>query len=185
MAGNPNEGALSPKQLQVNEYYRIRISDEARPGWYKLILFQYMGSDGGEDFPLRFRYVQTNQTIRYKEAGSPGISNAVMREDATGPTFIYPVDETLRNLALRQIPSKTFYRPGGEPFDPTSYPHFADNNTHNIAQNVYDGVKRETGSYKQLTGDEIYKQNYGSGRKSRKRKTRKSKKRARKTRRRY
>ena len=181
MAGNPNEGALSPKQLQVNEYYRIRRSDEAT-GEKKLILFQYMGSDGGEDFPLRFRYVQTNQTIRYKEAGS--YSNAVMREGATGPTFIYPVDETLRNLALRQIPPNTFYRPGSQP-GIEARPDFGDWNTHDMARDVNDRVKEETARYKQLTGDEIYKQNYGSGRKSRKRKTRKSKKRARKTRRRY
>ena len=184
MAGNLNEGALSPKQLQVNNYYRIRRSDEATGG-YKLILFQYMGSDGGEDFPLRFRYVETNQTIRYKEVGSSGsYSNAVMREGATGPTFIYPVDETLRNLALRQIPSETFYRPGGQP-GIDARPDFGDWNTHDMARGVYDGVKEETARYNQLTGDEIYKQNYGSGRKSRKRKTRKSKKRARKTRRRY
>lgn len=166
----------------MNEYYRIRRSDEAT-GRYKLILFQYMGSDRGEDFPLRFRYVQTNQTIRYKELGSPGFSNAVMREGATGPTYIYPVDETLRNLALRQIPPNTFYRPGGRP-GIDARPDFADWDTHDMARGVYDGVKEETARYKQLTGDEIYKQNYGSGRKSRKRKTRKSKKRARKTRRR-
>jgi hypothetical protein len=186
MAGNPNEGALSPKQLQVNQYYRIRRSDEENGG-KKLILFQYMGSDT-HPFPLKFRYMtQPEQIVRYKESDQPvgDFSNAVIREGATGPTFIYPVDETLRNVALRHMPP-TFYEPGLNSELLDSGP-FADKKTHDLAKRVVGQVKEEAKRYRQLTGEEIYEQNYGpfGGRKSRKRKTRKSKKRARKTRRRY
>jgi hypothetical protein len=162
---NRSDGAISASRLQVSNLYKIRRSDDANPGSFKMVPFEYMGSDTNP-YPLKFRYLETDEIVRY-QAAPASYPNAVIREGANGPTYIYPYEETLRNAALRSVPPGTFYDQGTSPLPP---PTIADSYSRNIATDIGNSVRKESG------------QLGGKGR--RRRKTRKSKKRLRKTRRR-
>jgi hypothetical protein len=160
---NLSDGAIPASQLYVGNFYKIRRRDDANPGSFKMVPFEYMGRDAANPYPLNFRYLETNEIVKYQAAPAT-YPNAVIREGANGPTYIYPYEETLRNAALRSIPPGTF---GGPATNPELPPTIADYDSRDIVKGIADGV-REEGKY--------------GGR--RRRKTRKSKKRSRKTRRR-
>jgi hypothetical protein len=162
---NLSDGAIPASRLQVSNLYKIRRSDDANPGSFKMVPFEYMGSDANP-YPLKFRYLETDEIVRY-QAAHPSYPNAVIREGANGPTYIYPYEETLRNAALRSVPQGTIYDPGTNPEPP---PTVADPYSRGIAKDIRNSVRKES------------EQLGGKGR--RRRKTRKSKKRSRKTRRR-
>lgn len=162
---NLSDGAIPASRLQPSNLYKIRRSDDANPGSFKMVPFEYMGSDANP-YPLKFRYLETDEIVRY-QADDPSFSNGVIREGATGLTYIYPYEETLRNAALRNISRGTF---GGPATNPEPPPTIADSYSRDIARGIGNSVRKES------------EQLGGKGR--RRRKTRKSKKRSRKTRRR-
>jgi hypothetical protein len=141
------EGSIAPSRLEVNKRYKIKRRDEANPGRNKMVPFEYMGSDTNP-YPLKFRYLETDEIVRY-QAAPASYPNAVIREGANGPTYIYPYEETLRNAVLRSVPPGTFYDQGTSPEHP---PTIADPYSRDIATDIGNSVRKESG---QLRGDDI------------------------------